>query len=67
MVKKKAKKADACCCDPHRNSCCSIYVIVLGALILLNALLGWLNWGVFIGGIVIIKGLLMLKMNNCCK
>ena len=73
MAKKKMKRMNVengVCC--HSSCSCKkhigIAVLVLGVLILLNALYGWLNWGVFIGGIVAIKGIIMLAHGNiCCK
>ena len=36
----------------------SIVMFVIGILITLNALYGWFSWGVFVGGIIALLGLI---------
>tara|TARA_Y100000310_G_scaffold314502_1_gene363929 strand:+ start:2009 stop:2206 length:198 start_codon:yes stop_codon:yes gene_type:complete len=65
MVKKKME-AKTC----STGSCCGCMgwgVLVLGVLILLNSLYGWVTWGVFIGVIIILKGLIVLLHPKVCK
>ncbi len=65
MAKKKVV-ANTCstgkCC-----SCMAWGVLILGVLILLNALYGWVTWGVFVGAMVILKGLIWLVHPKVCK
>lgn len=39
-----------------------IELLILGILIILNSMYVWFSWGVFVGGIIGIKGLIMLLM-----
>jgi uncharacterized membrane-anchored protein len=47
--------------------CYSGMLIVLGILVLLNAIYSWFNWGVFIGGIIILKGIILALHGKMCK
>ena len=65
MAKKKAGKS---CCSMeggHNSKCLGGMLICLGILILINAYFGLLGWGLFIGGIIAIKGIIML-IHPCC-
>ena len=42
-----------------------VVMLVLGILIILNTLYGWFSWGVFIGGVIAIFGL--IKILHPCK
>ena len=68
MAKKKMQKAEGkCCSEGHGCKCMGGSILVLGILILLNSLYGWLTWGVFIGIIVILKGLIFMFHPKMCK
>jgi hypothetical protein len=60
------KEIGKCKCSPR---CMGAKVLILGVLILLNAIYGWLSWGVFVGGIIAIIGLVHLIFGCCpaCK
>lgn len=45
--------------------CIGMKMLILGILIVLNATYGWFDWGTFVGGIIGIKGILMLIMPVC--
>ena len=51
--------------DGYCHKCMGIKILLLGVVIILNAVYGWLDWGVFIGAVVAIKGLMMLSMSKC--
>ena len=38
----------------------SIVMLIVGILIILNATYGWFTWGVFVGGVIALIGLLGL-------
>ena len=42
-----------------------LVMLVVGILILLNAIYGWFSWGVFVGGIIALLGLLRLVHPKC--
>ena len=68
MAKKKVQKMEAgTCSSGHGCKCMGGCILVLGVLILLNALYGWMTWGVFVGVIVILKGLIALLHPKICK
>jgi len=67
MAKKKINSAGPVCCPNGHSKCWGLSVLVLGILILLNALFGWFSWGVFIGGIVALKGIGILLHSRFCK
>ena len=69
VKKKKVVNNESCCtpCESGHQKCIGICVLSLGILILLNALYGWLTWGVFIGVVVALKGVILLLHPNCCK
>jgi hypothetical protein len=48
------------CCKMHRMKAAGM--LVLGALVLINWYWGLLNWSVFIGGLLVLGGLLKLAM-----
>ncbi len=54
-------------CGPHgcTPQCMGAKLLVLGILIVLNAKYAWFDWGTFVGGIIGIKGLLLLLMPVC--
>lgn len=57
-----AKKKECCC--KHRGC----MMLVLGLLVLANAYWAIVNWAVFIGAVLVLKGLLKLAMpNHVCK
>ena len=66
MAKKKVKNATPTCAPMNHLGCCGVGMIVLGILILLNAIYGWFSWGVFIGGIAILKGIVLLIHKKMC-
>ncbi len=43
----------------------SLVMLVVGILILLNTIYGLLSWGVFVGGIIALLGLLGLVHPKC--
>jgi len=51
------------------HKCLGMKKLILGVLILLNAYLAWVNWAVFVGGIIALAGLLKMLWPNCphCK
>lgn len=60
------KETGKCGCAPR---CKGAKLLILGALIVLNAVYGWFSWGIFVGGIIAIKGLIKLIFGCCpaCK
>ena len=66
MDKKKMKPVSTCSTGCHMG-CYSGMLIVLGILVLLNAIYSWFNWGVFIGGIIILKGIILALHGKMCK
>ena len=72
MAKKEAAKeasANVCgpgCCGNICGKCMACKYLVLGVLIVLNAVYAWFGWGVFVGGIIALKGLLMLAKPMGC-
>ena len=56
------KQTGKCRCSPR---CMGAKMLVLGVLILLNTIYSWLSWGVFVGGIIAIIGLVHL-ICGCC-
>ena len=67
MPKKKGEK-----CDMHEgscNKCGGAMMLLLGILVLLNANYSLVSWAVFIGIILLIKGLKYIVMPCCphCK
>jgi len=67
MAKKKMKSMEGTCCPSGHMNCLGGGVLVLGVLILLNALYDWFDWGVFVGGVVVLKGLLLMVHKKYCK
>ncbi len=67
MAKKKIKKVSPVCSPKDHSKCWGMSVLVLGVLVLLNAIYGWFGWGVFVGGIIILKGLVLLLHQKWCK
>ena len=63
MAKKKMEKK---CCSGGHHKCIGVCMLIVGVLILINAYFGLVNWGIFIGGIVALKGLIML-VKPCCS
>ena len=66
IAKKRIKSVPTCSPNGHM-SCYSGMLIVLGILVLLNAMYSWFTWGVFIGGIIILKGIILMLHNKMCK
>ena len=57
------KKTEECCaCSPR---CMGLKLLVLGVLIVLNTMYSWVSWGLFVGGIVGLAGLLKLVTPKC--
>ena len=74
MVRKKvkrkvvAKKINTCCdisMYHHHPRCIGLSKLIIGVLILLNAYYAWLTWDYFIGGLLVILGLLRLVIPVC--
>jgi len=59
-------KKNTCECTPQ---CMGVKKIIVGVLIILNAKYAWFDWGTFIGGLIVLIGL--IKMINpecpCCS
>jgi|TARA_B100002003_G_C14090243_1_gene524402 uncharacterized membrane protein HdeD (DUF308 family) len=53
-------------CGPHSTKCVATTLIVLGVLVILNDKYSWFTWGTFIGGLIVIKGL-MKVLHPACK
>jgi hypothetical protein len=52
-------------CTPQ---CLGVKLLIVGILVILNARYVWFDWGTFVGGLIGIKGLLLLIMPDCiCK
>ena len=66
IAKKRIKSVPTCSTSCH-NGCYGGMLIVLGILVLLNAMYSWFTWGVFIGGIIILKGIILALHNKMCK
>lgn len=63
MAKKAMKKGTSCgscgCCS---SGCCGAWTwIILGALVVLNDVYGWVTWATFVGLLAVIYGLLMFN------
>jgi uncharacterized membrane protein HdeD (DUF308 family) len=58
-------------CEPHAccGRCMGAKMLILGILIILNVKYALFDWWTFVGGILGIKGILMLIMPSCphCK
>jgi hypothetical protein len=66
IAKKRIKSVPTCSTSCHMG-CYSGMLIVLGILVLLNATYSWFTWGVFIGGIIILKGIILMLHGKMCK
>ena len=63
MAKKMAKKGDSCSMSGCCGMCGGAWTgIVLGALVVLNDVYGWVTWATFVGLLLVIHGL--LKFNK---
>lgn len=68
MKNSKEVKGDVCpmgmCTRCHAGG-----LIVVGALVLINSVLGLLSWGIFAGGLLVLAGLVKLVKPMCphCK
>ena len=69
MAKNNGNGAEECCNGGKCHRCWGGIALVVGILILLNAIYGKFSWAVFIGGLIAIKGIVMLVMPHCphCK
>ena len=47
------------------SACWSGMVVVVGLIVLANAYWSWLNWGILIGLLLVVKGVLGFTMPNC--
>ena len=63
MAAKKEEKN--VCAHGSCLKCMSIKLLLIGILVILNTVFGWLNWGYFVGGLFILVGLLKLLMPHC--
>ena len=53
-------------CGQHSPKCMATNWIILGILVILNDIYAWFTWATFIGGIIVIKGIIKL-LHPCCK
>ncbi len=67
--KKMGMSMGAMCHHGQCYKCHSVKAIVVGLLVLANQIWGFLSWGSFIGGLLVIAGILKLAMPTCphCK
>jgi len=64
---KKSKK-EICSIHGCDIRCIGTKLLLLGVLIGLNSTYGWLTWSMFIGSILVLKGLFLILVPNCmCK
>ena len=56
----KAKKKDI----SYNHAGLGMGLFILGVLIILNALYVWFTWPIFIGGIIGLKGLILMMMKK---
>jgi len=66
MKEKEMKSGMGMMC--HHGTCSKCHagkLLVLGVLVILNTLWSFLDWGVFIGALLILGGLLMLVKPMC--
>jgi len=68
MAKKEesANVCGPCGCGNICSKCRGVKLLVLGVLVVLNAIYGWFGWGIFVGGIIGLKGLLKLAKPDGC-
>lgn len=68
MPKGKDMKMENCDCKCHSHGWRGAVMLLVGALVLLNAYYMWLSWPIFIGILIVLKGLKVLVMPrcNCC-
>ncbi|MEK6885826.1 MAG: hypothetical protein AABX17_02575 [Nanoarchaeota archaeon] len=68
MKGKDMKNMDNCDCMSHNSKWIGACLLLLGAVVLLNDYYNWLTWPVFIGALIILKGLkvLMMPKYKCC-
>jgi len=66
---KEVKSKNVCESNGTCHRCWGGMFLVLGVLIVLNDLWAMLSWGMFIGVIIALKGLIKLLMPSCihCK
>lgn len=66
MAKKNKMNAHGECCSGHKKAM-GLTMLILGLLILANSYWAVVNWAVFIGAIIAIKGFLKLviPMHSC--
>lgn len=72
MAKRKTKKnmmanknMEACGCNHHRWH--GFWMALLGLLVVLNAYYDVINWFVFVGLVLLVKGLVhLIKPHHCC-
>ena len=51
--------------EHHKYKSCIL--IVIGILIILNAIYGWFSWALFVGGAFILVGIISKIATGCCK
>jgi len=61
----KNMNMDSCDCGCHNHRWAGAIMLLVGALVLLNAYYMWLTWPVFIGALIIIKALKVIIMPKC--
>jgi len=61
-----AKKEECECKPMHKPQCMGTMLLIVGILVVLNSMYGWLSWGMFIGGLIALKGIMMF-LHPCCK
>jgi len=58
-------KKNVCGCGHCTPQCMGMKKIVIGILVILNAKYAWFDWATFIGGIIVLIGLVKLSMPVC--
>ncbi len=51
--------------EHHKRKSC--IMIAIGILIILNAIYGWFSWAIFVGGALVLLGIVSKIMTGCCK
>lgn len=64
MPKVKEIKEECNCGAHHNHKWMGACMLLVGALVLLNAYYAWLSWPVFIGILIVLKGLKCLMMRK---
>ena len=55
-----------CCSGGCMPVCKGMKLVLVGGLLVLNDLFGWVSWGILIGVLVALKGLFVIAFKGSC-